>query len=94
MLSYYGLLTAYCILQTNRKFGMKFFTFTTNNTVEGGTITPKMKKFHLRTGKREAFKNYEMKYPQWNQIPGTHVKVKIDENGKILEYDVNKAFTL
>ena len=51
-------------------------------------MTPKMKKFHLCTGKRETFKNYEMKYPQWNQIPGTHVKVKIDENGKILEFGI------
>lgn len=88
MLNYIGLLTAYCILQTNRKIGMSLFTFTTNNAVkEGNTMTPKMMKFHLRTGKRETFKNYKMEYPQWNDIPGTNLRVMIDENGKPKKYD-------
>lgn len=50
-------------------------------------MTPKMKKFHLRTGKRETFKNHKMQYPQWNAIPGTCVKVLIDEHGNPLVYD-------
>ena len=67
---------------TNKKF-------ISHNEVEGGdTMTPKMKKFHLRTGKRETFKNYEMKHPQWNDIPGTSVRVLIDEDGKWKKVEV------
>lgn len=85
---FHGLSLAFWILETNRMCGMSIFTYTNNNSLEGGnTMTPKMKKFHLRTGKRETFKNYEMEHPQWNDIPGTSVKVLIDENGKVLKYD-------
>lgn len=47
-----------------------------------------MLKFHLRTGKRETFPPHEMRYPQWNDIPGTPFRVLIDENGKPIKYDV------
>lgn len=51
-------------------------------------MTPKMIKFHLRTGKRETFRNHEMHYPQWNDIPGTNIRLLIDENGKPVMYAV------
>ena len=54
-------------------------------------MTPAMKKFHLRTGKRESFRNHKMSYPQWNAIPGTRIKALIDESGHIIEFDLTEA---
>lgn len=51
-------------------------------------MTPKMKKFHLLTGKRETARNHEMKYPQWNDLPGTRIHVLIDETGNWVKYDI------
>ena len=52
------------------------------------TMTPKMMKFHVSTGKRETFRPHEMKYPQWNDVPGTRIRVLIDETGKMMKYEV------
>ena len=46
------------------------------------------RKYRRIYGKRETFRNHEMRYPQWNDIPGTGFRVLIDENGKPIKYDV------
>ena len=51
-------------------------------------MTKQLQKYQNQTGKRETFKPCLMKYPQWNDVPGTRIRLRINENGIVLEYDI------